>query len=71
MTDRTLLEGMRTAVEADPANLALRLHYAELLAGADLRDESVRQAAAVLASLLDAGETAFVCGQLVKAADAA
>jgi SpoVK/Ycf46/Vps4 family AAA+-type ATPase len=49
MTDRTLLEGMRTAVEADPANLALRLHYAELLAGADLRDESVRQAAAVLA----------------------
>jgi AAA+ superfamily predicted ATPase len=49
MTDRTLLEGMRTAVEADPGNLALRLHYAELLAAADQRNESVRQAAAVLA----------------------
>jgi SpoVK/Ycf46/Vps4 family AAA+-type ATPase len=48
MTDRALLEGMRAAVQADPQNVALRLHYSELLAGAGDREESVRQAAAVL-----------------------
>jgi hypothetical protein len=32
MVDPALLEGMRSAVEADGSNVALRLHYAELLA---------------------------------------
>jgi SpoVK/Ycf46/Vps4 family AAA+-type ATPase len=48
MVDPALLEGMRSAVEADGSNVALRLHYAELLAEAGMRDDSVRQAAAVL-----------------------
>jgi ATP-dependent 26S proteasome regulatory subunit len=43
-----LLRSLRAAVEAAPDDIPLRLHYAELLAGAGDRDEAVRQAAAVL-----------------------
>ncbi len=43
-----LLRSLRAAVEAAPDDVPLRLHYAELLAGAGDRDEAVRQAAAVL-----------------------
>jgi SpoVK/Ycf46/Vps4 family AAA+-type ATPase len=42
------LNSLRTAVEAAPDDLTLRLHLAELLANAGHRDEAVRHAAAVL-----------------------
>jgi SpoVK/Ycf46/Vps4 family AAA+-type ATPase len=48
MSSEALLDSMRVAVEASPDDVSLRLHYAELLADAGRRDDSVRQAAAVL-----------------------
>jgi SpoVK/Ycf46/Vps4 family AAA+-type ATPase len=43
-----LLASLRAAVAAAPDDLALRLHLAELLAGAGQREEAVREAAQVL-----------------------
>jgi SpoVK/Ycf46/Vps4 family AAA+-type ATPase len=43
-----LLESLRAAVESAPDDVALRVHYAELLAAAGAREEAVRQAAAAL-----------------------
>jgi len=43
-----LLASLRAAVEAAPDDVALRLHLADLLAAAGLREEAVREAAQVL-----------------------
>ena len=43
-----LLESLRKAVAADPDDVHLRVHYAQLLDEAGERDEAIRQAAAVL-----------------------
>jgi hypothetical protein len=43
-----LLDSLRAAVEASPDDIPLRMHLAELLASLGMRDEAVRQAAAVL-----------------------
>lgn len=48
MTSDALLLSLRTALEISPDDVALRLHYAELLIGAGKYDEAVGQAAAVL-----------------------
>lgn len=45
---RDLLDSLRTAVEAAPDDLALRLHLARLLAEAGESAEAIRQAAAIL-----------------------
>jgi AAA+ superfamily predicted ATPase len=43
-----LVLSLRAAVEAAPEDIPLRMHLAELLASRGMRDEAVRQAAAVL-----------------------
>ena len=43
-----LVVSLRAAVEAAPEDIPLRMHLAELLASRGMRDEAVRQAAAVL-----------------------
>jgi SpoVK/Ycf46/Vps4 family AAA+-type ATPase len=43
-----LLTSLRAAVDAAPEDVALRLHLAELLAGAGRRSEAVREAAQIL-----------------------
>jgi SpoVK/Ycf46/Vps4 family AAA+-type ATPase len=48
VTSDALLQSLRAAVEAAPDDVALRVHYAQLLAEGGQRDEAVRQAAAVL-----------------------
>jgi SpoVK/Ycf46/Vps4 family AAA+-type ATPase len=45
-----LLDALRRAVEADPNDVALRLHLGELLLRADLRDEAVGIVAPVVAT---------------------
>ena len=47
MSDPLVLS-LRAAVEAAPEDIPLRMHLAELLASRGMRDEAVRQAAAVL-----------------------
>ena len=46
--ESSLLRSLRAAVDAAPDDIALRMHYAQLLADSGERDEAVRQAAAVL-----------------------
>ncbi len=48
MSFGAVLNSLRAAVEAAPDDLVLRLHLAEMLAGAGHREEAVRHAAAVL-----------------------
>jgi AAA+ superfamily predicted ATPase len=64
-TDPSVLAAMRTAVEADPTNLALRLHLGDLLMSAGQPKEALEQFVAVLASQPDHSEA------LKGAADAA
>jgi SpoVK/Ycf46/Vps4 family AAA+-type ATPase len=47
-SDSPLLNSLRKAVESAPEDIALRVHLAELLLGADLRDEAVPHLAAAL-----------------------
>jgi SpoVK/Ycf46/Vps4 family AAA+-type ATPase len=46
--NETLLESLRAAVEANPDDVHLRLHFAQLLADSGRREEAVSQAAVVL-----------------------
>ena len=48
MVSEPLLASLRSAVDAAPDDIAIRLHLAQMLHASGHRDESVRQAAAVL-----------------------
>ena len=47
--DNPVLQALAQAVEADPSNLNLRVHFAELLLQHELPNEALGQCAAVLA----------------------
>jgi SpoVK/Ycf46/Vps4 family AAA+-type ATPase len=48
VTSDSLLSSLRTAVDAAPEDVSLRLHFAEMLAAAGDRAEAIRQAGGVL-----------------------